>query len=246
MSVAIVMPAWNEATGIGEFLTEIHEAFTGVEHLFVVVDDSSTDNTVAILGELQSQGLPLQIERNPQNMGHGPSTINALRAGLKSGSTIVLALDGDGQFLGSDVRRCYDRILESNAQIVEGVRTRSTDPLYRKVTSFATRFLVWTSCRSFPKDANTPLRVYNAQVLNDLLDQLPDQSLTPNLMISSMVRIKKLSLESVEVSFIDRRGTNPQSTSWGRSKSYLPSKRFILFCAKATKNWFGFNPRSNS
>ena len=238
------MPAWNEASGIGEFLNEIHEAFTGVEHSFVVVDDASTDNTVEVLGRLQAEGLPLHIQRNPGNMGHGPSTVNALRTGHKSGSGTVIALDGDGQFLGSDIRHCYESFLESEAQIVEGVRTRSTDPLYRKVTSFATRFLVWTSCGSFPRDANTPLRVYRAEVLEKLLDHLPEQSLTPNLMISSIVRVKKLKLLSVEVSFIDRRGSNPQSTSWGRSKSYLPSKRFVVFCIKATRSWLRFNPRS--
>jgi dolichol-phosphate mannosyltransferase len=244
MSVAIVMPAWNEASGIGEFLNEIHESFSGVDHVFVVVDDASTDNTVEVLSELQTAGLPLQIKRNPRNMGHGPSTINALRAGQESGSKIVLALDGDGQFLGSDIRLCYDTIIASNAQIVEGVRTRSTDPLYRKITSFTTRFLVWSSCGRFPRDANTPLRVYQRKTLEELIVHLPEQSLTPNLMISSMTRVRKVHLESVEVSFIDRRGLNPQSTSWGRSKSFLPSKRFVTFCMKATKSWLSFNPRS--
>ena len=245
MSVAIVMPAWNEASGIAEFLHEINEAFTGVEHSFVVVDDSSTDNTIEVLDQLRATGFPLQIEQNPQNLGHGPSTVNALRSGINSGSDFVLALDGDGQFLGSDIRNCYNALICSDAEIIEGVRTRSTDPLYRKITSFATRFLVWTNCGTFPRDANTPLRVYRRSVLGKLLDRLPAQSLTPNLMISSITRVKKLKFQCVEVSFIDRRGLNPQSTSWGRSKSYLPSKRFIIFCLRATKSWVGFNPRSS-
>ena len=244
MSVAIVMPAWNEASGIGEFLTEIHEFFAGIDHTFIVIDDCSTDQTIRVLNALQEDGLPLQVESNQNNLGHGPTTVKALGLGLRSDKNVIISIDGDGQFLGQDVLRCYEEILQSNTQIIEGIRVRDSDPLYRKTTSLATRVLVWSRCREFPKDANTPLRVYQRSILVKVLDRIPIDSLVPNLMISTYARKNKMKIGLVAVDFVDRRGVDPKSTSWGRSKSYLPSKRFVKFCASATKSWLAFDPRS--
>jgi dolichol-phosphate mannosyltransferase len=244
VSVAIVMPAWNEASGIGEFLREIHETFAGIEHTIVVVDDSSTDSTLEVLTQLKSGGLPLVIQSNPKNMGHGPTTINALKGGLATGATSIIALDGDGQFLGEDILKCYKALIDGNFQIVEGVRTRDSDPAYRKITSYATRVLVWSRCRELPQDANTPLRAYERQTLQVILTKVPANSLVPNLMISAYARVNSLNVGVIPVRFIDRRGDNPQSTTWGKSKSNLPSKRFVKFCRDATRSWLAFDPRS--
>jgi glycosyltransferase involved in cell wall biosynthesis len=244
MSVAIVMPAWNEASGISEFLNEIHESFAGIEHTLIVVDDCSTDQTVAVVSELRDSGLPIIVTSNASNSGHGPTTLTALQLGLDTDADTVIALDGDGQFLGKDILHCYQELLRTEVQIIEGIRTRKNDPLYRKFTTYSTRVLVWTRCRNFPPDANTPLRVYRREILQKIITKIPSHSLVPNLMISTYVRANKIPVGFVVVDFIDRRGDNPKSTTWGRSKSYLPSKRFIKFCGKATKSWVEFNPRS--
>ena len=194
---------------------------------------------------LRDFGLPLQVQGNQVNLGHGPTTVRALRLALETGAHTVIGLDGDGQFLGKDIRACYDASLELNLQVIEGIRTRDSDPVYRRATSLATRILVWSRCKNFPKDANTPLRVYQRSALEEILERIPKDSLVPNLMISAYVRANKMRIGSVEVSFIDRRGDNPQSTSWGRSRAYLPSKKFIKFCGRATKSWLDFDPRSS-
>ena len=244
MSVAIVMPAWNEATGITEFLTEIHDSFSGIEHTLIVVDDCSTDNTAQVVKDLAETGIPVLCQSNQSNSGHGPTTVTALHLGLETGAEIVIALDGDGQFLGSDILKSYQELQSSNFDIIEGIRTRKNDPLYRKFTTYSTRVLVWSRCRDFPPDANTPLRVYRRGILQEILKRIPATSLVPNLMISTYVRVNKISVGFMQVNFIDRRGDNPKSTTWGRSKSYLPSKRFVKFCGQATKSWISFNPRA--
>ena len=63
-SVAVVMPAWNEEAGIVEFLTEIRDSFETKQVFFVVVDDASSDNSVAILRQLEKQGFPVRISQN--------------------------------------------------------------------------------------------------------------------------------------------------------------------------------------
>ena len=58
-SVVVAMPAHNEGEGIGEFVTEIADAFHDLDISFVVVDDVSSDDTVSILKTLDEKIKPM-------------------------------------------------------------------------------------------------------------------------------------------------------------------------------------------
>lgn len=231
------MPAWNEEEGIASFLEEIDQALGSYRRIFIVVNDSSTDNTAIKAAETPIAKGQVHVHTNAHNMGHGPSTVRALKYGLDSGSDLIVAIDGDGQFLGSDISKLIDISLNSNADIVEGVRNNRNDPFYRKTTSFATRFLVWTRIREWPSDANTPLRVYQHTALQRIVGQVPENAVTPNLIISALSRKWDLNVQEVTVESIPRRGQSEIGTTWGNRRKALPSKRFISFCYKATTEW---------
>lgn len=236
MSVAVVMPAFNEAEGIAEFLRELETWLAPWQPAFIVVDDCSQDSTVdaALAAGL---GVEVTIHRNPVNRGHGPSTLTALRLGLASGADAVLAIDGDGQFSGRDVARLVQVLSEGDTDIVEGVRTARADALYRRATSFVTRALVWSRCRQWPQDANTPLRAYKPGALASLLEQVHDETMTPNLVISTLCRRQRMRLLAVPVASRPRRGTSIQGSTWESRRTKLPSRRFISFCVKAANQW---------
>jgi glycosyltransferase involved in cell wall biosynthesis len=231
------MPAWNEAEGIGEFLMELQVALADVAPVFVVVDDASSDDTAQAAAAVAETGIPVTVLTNALNMGHGPSTMRALRAGLDSGCDVVVAIDGDGQFTGADVRRVVDTLLEGPAQVVEGVRTQRGEAAYRRVTSTATRGLVWTRSRALPADANTPLRAYRPAALERLIERVPSTAMTPNLIISALCRRWALPLVEVPVASRPRRGASAQGTTWGARRASLPSRRFVTFCLRATGEW---------
>lgn len=236
-SVCVVMPAYNEAEGIESFLEELRGALGTYSASFVVVNDCSRDSTAEVVGDLAATGFPVTLHTNSANSGHGPSTMNALRFGLDSGADIIVATDGDGQFLGPDVNSLVDMVVTGSWDIVEGVRTSRTDPAYRKVTTATTRGLVWTRVRHLPKDANTPLRVYRRSALESLISAVPPRAMTPNLFMSMLARRRGLNVAEVAVRSIPRRGAEAIGTTWGRG-SLLPSKRFVTFCAAATREWF--------
>lgn len=237
MSVVVVMPAWNEAEGIGGFLRELDAALTGLEPQFVVVNDASTDGTAAAAEAVASDDVRVQVMTNAANSGHGPSTVRALRAGLATGCDVIVAIDGDGQFTGADVRRVVDTLLSGDLQIVEGVRTQRNEAAYRRVTSAATRALVWTRARALPEDANTPLRAYRPAALTRLLARVPAEAMTPNLIISALCRRWGVPLAEVPVESRPRRGASAQGTTWAAKRASLPSRRFVTFCVKATGEW---------
>lgn len=239
MKIVVVMPAYNEAEGIVEFLRELNESLCDYQASFVVVDDFSQDATKEVIDRLSGDGFPAVCLRNDVNAGHGVSTLRALRSGLETDAQVVVAIDGDGQFIGNDVRRVVDTLTsDSRLDVVEGVRTSRNDPFYRQATSSVTRLLVWSRCRRWPSDANTPLRAYRPEVLASLLEVVPDDSSTPNLIFSAMSRRWHLRLAEVRVASIPRRGSVSSGSTWGSGSLNLPTKRFIKFCGRASVEWF--------
>lgn len=237
MTLAVVMPAWNEAEGIAGFLHELNDELSRWQPTFVVVDDCSTDATAQVTADVRAAGIDVRVHTNPRNMGHGPSTLRALRLGLAMQPTAVLALDGDGQFVGSDVAVVVEKLLTSQADIVEGVRRERNDPIYRRTVSAATRGLVWARSHQLPADANTPLRAYGPKVLSQLLEVIPENASTPNLLISAVCRRSGLRIMELPVRSIPRRGSDQQGSTWKNRRKSLPSRRFVDFCANATREW---------
>lgn len=236
MELSIVMPAYNEAEGIEEFIGEIHEAFQGHSIKFIVVDDKSTDGTISSLERLAKR-FPLEIISNDKNLGHGPSTLRALRAGLMSDFPLVLSVDGDGQFRGEDLVRVAIEVAYGDLHVVEGVRTSRKDPLFRKITSLVTRVLVFSRCKTLPGDANTPLRCYQRSSLESLLETIPKYSVIPNLWLSAAARNQKLKIKEISVESLSRRGSDSTGTMWGKGVKFFPTTRFIKFCLTATGEW---------
>ena len=238
MRYAICMPAYNEASGIAEFIGEIADAFSGHDFHIFVVDDCSTDGTAQVLRRLQMDGVPLAFRSRAQNLGHGPSTLEALRLGLDNSPAFVVAVDGDGQFTGPDLFRFATTLAESDVDVLEGVRLSRHDAVFRQVTSLATRLLVFSRCGKFPLDANTPVRGYRAPVLRLLLRQLPSDVMTPNLFISALSRMLPVTASQDGIRCYPRRGDEVCGSTWKAKSKRLPSRRFITFCGRATVQWF--------
>jgi dolichol-phosphate mannosyltransferase len=103
MRVVVAMPVYNEASGIGEFVDEVASAMSTYHIRFVVADDCSTDDTLQVLTDL-STSHQVQVFPGKRNMGHGPTTLRALQESLTYQPDVVVAVDGDGQFTGGDMR----------------------------------------------------------------------------------------------------------------------------------------------
>lgn len=218
------------------FLRELNDSL-GDQATFFVVDDCSSDETIHRLHECQASDIPVSWITNKVNSGHGPSTAQAWQLGLSQPADLIVSIDGDGQFLGTDVARLINAVQMTDSDVGEGLRTARTEAWFRRATSFATRALVWTRCRSWPADANTPLRVYRPDILAQLANSIPPNAVTPNLFISALTRQRQLKLVQIPVRSIDRRGSTQHGSTWGNRHKALPTRRFIVFCWVAGKQW---------
>jgi dolichol-phosphate mannosyltransferase len=243
-SVAVAIPAYNEADGIGGFLEEIDRALA--PHVgslrLIVVDDASSDDTGAVLEVLRPRlRATLEVLVNRGNRGHGPSLLTAYRRALETDPDFVLQVDGDGQFHGSDLRRVLVLLLDE-AHAVSGVRRFRQDPWFRMAMTRLLRTYVGISFGVNARDPNCPLRGYDPGLLRQLVDVLPDQCLIPNLYLTVVAARRGLALVEVDVSHRVRRGLSVHGTTWARTLSPVPW-RLVRFSVAALRESRSFRAR---
>lgn len=244
--VAVAIPAYNESEGIAGFLLEIDEALAGHEVAFVVVDDCSSDGTPEAVEEIREklQGN-LFVTKMERNSGHGPTLLEAYRQALDGQPTYVLAVDGDGQFLGSDLRRVLV-LLEDGGDGVCGVRRFRYDPWVRMLMTRALRVYVNSYFGVPTRDANCPLRGYRAELLEELLRWIPDQSKVPNLLLTILAARRGVTLVEVDVNHRVRRGTTQAGTMFAGRSSWHVANRLAAFSIGAYREVRRFRHDLNS
>jgi dolichol-phosphate mannosyltransferase len=246
-TVAIAIPAHNEAEAIGEFLVEIDAALRGKTSgvTFVIVDDTSTDGTDEAVQKVASRlDADVVIARNEVNLGHGPSVLEAYRRALDTGAEMILQVDGDGQFLGGDLRRIAI-LLDDGADAVCGVRRFRYDPWFRMMMTRGVRFYLGAGFGVPTRDANCPLRGYRASVLDELLHWVPDGALIPNLYLTILAARRGLTVVEVDVNHRVRRGSSAVGTMWQGGGARVV-KTLVRFSVRAFRESLGFHREVNS
>lgn len=236
------MPIFNESDGISETLTSIDEAFrhSGATVTLCIQNDVSTDNTLHAIGELATTlQLNIAVETNQLNMGHGPTTFTAYQRAIDTGSSIVMQLDSDGQFVATELPMLCSAIA-SGKEAVIGIRNSRVDPWFRKFLTYLLRnFLRARYMGRFP-DPNSPIRAYSTSVLGPMLDKLPSEPLIPNIYLSILAVRKKIDISYIHVSHRERRGGQTTGTMWQSSNQWQKIKRLLKFCRKSFRQLLSF------
>lgn len=112
-SMWIVIPAYNE----GEVLRNVVSGVGATYKNIIVVDDCSTDNTVAAA----CAGGAIVL-RHPINLGQGAALETGIRYALSRGANTIVTFDADGQHQVEDISVLVRRQAETGADIVIGSR----------------------------------------------------------------------------------------------------------------------------
>ncbi|WP_448263229.1 glycosyltransferase family 2 protein [Microbacterium aurum] len=92
----IIVPAWNEASNVGDTVREILAQSASYD--VVVVDDGSTDETAQVAREAGARVLPLSF-----NMGVGGAMRTGFTYAQRHGYTRAIQVDADGQHNPRDI-----------------------------------------------------------------------------------------------------------------------------------------------
>ncbi|MGC1303960.1 MAG: glycosyltransferase family 2 protein [Caulobacteraceae bacterium] len=133
-AISVVVPVFNEQGAAADLAREIADAFEGVAHEIVFVDDASADDTVARLTDLRANMPQLRILSHGRNAGQS----RAIRTGvLAARAPLIVTLDGDGQNDPADAPRLVRRLADGSAALamVGGRRAKRQDSAAKRIGS---------------------------------------------------------------------------------------------------------------
>lgn len=119
MYLIIQIPCYNEAETLPQVVADLPRSLPGVDRIeFLVIDDGSQDETVAIARQL---GVD-HVVRHARNQGLAATFQTGLDHALTLGADIIVNTDGDNQYPGQRIGDLIRPILEGQADMVIGDR----------------------------------------------------------------------------------------------------------------------------
>jgi len=199
--VTVVIPAYNEAGRVGRVVEELTE-----EYGVLVVDDGSTDRTVA-----EARGAGARVIEQPTNQGY----IAALKRGFREADTeIVVTYDADGEHRPADITRVAKPIDTHDLDLVLGARSHIPRPSERFLNALA-RLKVPVS------DSGTGLRALRRDLAVELeLDTVCTCGTFVLEATAKGARIGEVPIETREIA-------KPRGIAWGHGQQLVHVLRHL-------------------
>ncbi|HRO49496.1 MAG TPA: glycosyltransferase family 2 protein [Hyphomicrobium sp.] len=163
-TLSVIVPAFNEAEGIGPTLSGLIDAFPGAE--IIVVDDYSSDATSDV-----AKSYKVHVVRHRFNRGQGASLKTGMRIATRP---FVAWFDADNEHRCEDLARMYARARQGGFVAVIGQRSRSTS-MIRGVGKWLIRLIGKGLKIRVGSDLNCGLRVFRRDVILRYLSLVPDR-----------------------------------------------------------------------
>jgi len=161
MKLSVVIPAYNEAEGIGRVIQGVKKYTNNI----IVIDDGSEDNTSQI--SLQNGA---KVYRHIINRGLGGALGTGIKAALLDKADIIVTLDADGQHNPNEISKLIKPIIEEEADIVIGSRflIRQPMPLFRRIGIPFFNLITFLLFGIWSTDSQSGLRAFNRKVAENL------------------------------------------------------------------------------
>jgi glycosyltransferase involved in cell wall biosynthesis len=166
MTISVVVPLYNEEENVVELHRRVKAAMdrTGKEFEIIYVDDGSTDRTLPLLEEIQSNDRSAVVLSLRRNFGQTA----AFAAGFDyARGDVIVTLDGDLQNDPDDIPKLLDLIGDND--IVSGWRKKRQDPfLSRRLPSMIANRLISKVTGVSLHDYGCSLKAYRREVVKNL------------------------------------------------------------------------------
>jgi glycosyltransferase involved in cell wall biosynthesis len=169
MKLVIQIPCFNEEQTLPQTIRDLPKSIPGIDQIeILVVDDGSTDRTVEVarlcgVHHILSLGT---------NRGLGRAFSRGLEKAVLLHADIVVNTDGDNQYVGADIAKLVEPILQHRADMVVGCRPIISHPEFSPLKktlqllgSWTLRLLSKTSVR----DAASGFRAFSREACKRLV-----------------------------------------------------------------------------
>ena len=169
--LSILIPCYNEEKTIIRIIDKVMavELIGNTEKEVIVIDDGSTDHTLALLNPYLEKGA-IQLIRSTGNNGKGA----AIRKGIGQASgNIIIIQDADLEYDPAEYNRMLKPILDGYADVVFGSRFRGSEPhrvlfFFHTIGNQLLTFLSNLFTQLNLSDMETGYKMFKADVLQQL------------------------------------------------------------------------------
>lgn len=213
-SLSIVIPAYNEESGIADIVQRVLRVKDALSEVGVsrfellVVDDGSSDRTAEITAQLARSNPGLRLIQHPRNKGYGA----ALKTGFgRAEGELIGFLDADGTYPPEYFPQLCT-VAMNGADLVIGSRMAGAEsqmPLTRRVGNFFFATLLSLVGRQHVSDSASGMRVFRREILQRIYP-LPDGlNLTP--VMSTRAVHERIEMAEVPIPYSERVGRSKLS-----------------------------------
>ncbi len=212
--IFVVIPAFNEAKSIACVVATVRQ----LGHNVVVVDDCSTDDTVAIASREGAHVLELPI-----HLGAWGGTQAGMRYALSMGAKNIVTLDADGQHRPEDIQSLCAATTEDVDIIIGACLERGSNA--RKVAWRLFRTLTGLNVY----DLTSGFRLYTAKAARILIKRESLFFEYQDIGVLLLARSKGLRMKEVPVTMLPRAfGKSHIFQSWFQVFYYMIYTLFIV------------------
>ena len=219
--LSVVIPAYNEEHRIKPTLVAIDFflARSSLRYEIIVVDDGSSDGTMALVTRLFERMPALRCIANWPNRGKG----HAVRTGMLAASGKVrLMCDADGSIPVHQLPILIERIRQGEVDIaiasryVEGASADRKQPIYRRLWSRLSNRVVQRALVGGIRDTQCGFKAFTAQAATALFGVARIDGWAFDLEILALARRMRFAVAEVGVHWRDdpRSRINPVRDAW--------------------------------
>ncbi|HHJ6911055.1 TPA: glycosyltransferase family 2 protein [Streptococcus pyogenes] len=210
-----MIPAYNESSNIVNTIRTIESDAPDFD--YIIIDDCSTDNTLAIC---QKQGF--NVISLPINLGIGGAVQTGYRYAQRCGYDVAVQVDGDGQHNPCYLEKMVEVLVQSSVNMVIGSRFITKEGFQ---SSFARRigikYFTWLIALLTGKkitDATSGLRLIDRSLIERFANHYPDDYPEPETVVD--VLVSHFKVKEIPVVMNERQG-GVSSISLTKSVYYM-------------------------
>jgi len=220
-SLSVVIPAFNEELRLQPTLERLH-AFLAprpMSYELVVVDDGSTDGTVALVERLAHTIPHLRVIATRPNRGKG----HAVRVGMRAARGDVRVMcDADGSMPPEQLPRLLAPLVRGEVDIAigsryaDGAQVAAAQPLYRRLWSRLCNRVVQRTLVPGIRDTQCGFKAFTADAADDLFARARVDGWAFDLEVLALARRRCYGIAEVAVEWSDDRRSrvNPLKDMW--------------------------------
>ncbi|MGB4205797.1 MAG: glycosyltransferase family 2 protein [Bacteroidales bacterium] len=217
--LSVVIPVYNEAATVQELLKRVAEVQLpeNITKELVIVNDSSTDNTLEKVNEFAQNNPDAEIHIFSQQPNQGKGA--ALHRGIKEATGGYLVIqDADLEYDPEDYLLLLKPVLEKNADVVYGSRFLRGSPhrVVRYWHSMGNKFLTWLS-NMFSNlsltDMETCYKLFRSDIIKQIKLKEKRFGFEPEV-TAKLAKIKNLKIYETGISYHGRSYESGKKINW--------------------------------